>query len=100
MAVWIASSLYFAMTETWRNGRGSKAIQTTPPQDWIARLPSASQSRRIRRDRSRSLNVAAFGAAASNALEQSSSFSPSSSGAPQCRQMRADNDGALPLAAI
>ncbi|CUU20776.1 hypothetical protein CDS [Bradyrhizobium sp.] len=33
-----------------------------------------------------------------NAVEQSSSFSPSSSGAPQCRHMRADIDDALPLA--
>ena len=41
---------------------------------------------------------AACGAAVLNAVEQSSSFSPSSSGAPQCRHMRADIDDALPLA--
>ncbi|QQO13287.1 hypothetical protein JJB99_28360 [Bradyrhizobium diazoefficiens] len=61
---------------------------------WIA-LPSVPQSSRIRRDLSRGR-----GADALNAVEQSSSFSPSSSGAPQCRHMRTDNDGALPLATI
>ncbi|WP_197489500.1 hypothetical protein [Bradyrhizobium sp. DOA1] len=71
----------------------SKAIQTTPPQD-LDRPPflPVPQSSRIRRDLSRGR-----GAAVLNAVEQSSSFSPSSSGAPQCRHMRADNDGALPL---
>jgi hypothetical protein len=55
-------------------------------------LASVPQSSRIRRDLSRGC-----GAAVLIAVEQSSSFSPSSSGAPQCRHMRADIDDALPL---
>ena len=72
---------------------GSKAIQKQPPQALDCLATPWCQSARIRRNVSRDRWAERL-----DELEQSSSFSPSKSGAPQCRHSRADMAVALPHA--